>query len=96
MKISASFFLENKEIIGLWFILAILGLFIFEVICEIVDQKIKQRKIKKIKEVKRRQAIYNDAMKWRKQQEEQRIKEFRKAFKKQYLNYVINFQEEYR
>ena len=91
MNISASFFLENKEIIGLWFILAILGLFIFEVICEIVDQKIKQRKIKKIKEAKRRQAIYEDAMKWRKQQREMEYKEFRKTFKKQYLSYVVSF-----
>ena len=91
MKISASFFLENKEVIGLWFILAIIGLFIFELICEIVDQKIKQRKIKRIKEAKRRQAIYNDALKWRKQQREIEYKEFRKTFKKQYLNYVINF-----
>lgn len=91
MNISASFFLENKEIIGLWFILAIMGLFIFEVICEVIDQKIKQRKIRKIKEAKRRQALYEDAMKWRKQQEEQRIKKFRKTFKEQYLNCVINF-----
>ncbi len=91
MNISASFFLENKEVIGLWFILAIIGLFIFEIICEIVDQKLKQRKIKKFKEVKRRQAIYEDALKWRKQQREIEYKEFRKTFKKQYLNYVINF-----
>ena len=91
MNISASFFLENKEVIGLWFILAIVGLFIFEIICEIVDQKLKQRKIKKFKEVKRRQAIYEDALKWRKQQREIEYKEFRKTFKKQYLNYVINF-----
>ena len=40
MKIDSSFFLENKEVIGLWFILSIVGLFIFEIICEIVDQKI--------------------------------------------------------
>ena len=85
------FFLENKEVIGLWFILAIVGLFIFEIICEIVDKKLKQRKIKKIKEAKRRQAIYEDALKWRKQQREIEYKEFRKTFKKQYLNYVINF-----
>lgn len=91
MNISASFFLENKEVIGLWFILAIVGLFIFEIISEIVDQKLKQRKIKKFKEAKRRQAIYEDAMKWRKQQEEQRIKKFRKTFKEQYLNYVVSF-----
>lgn len=91
MNISASFFLENKEVIGLWFILAIVGLFIFEIICEIVDKKLKQRKIKKFKEVKRRQAIYEDALKWRKQQREIEYKEFRKTFKKQYLNYVINF-----
>lgn len=91
MNISASFFLENKEVIGLWFILAIVGLFIFEIICEIVDQKLKQRRIKKFKEVKRRQAIYEDALKWRKQQREIEYKEFRKTFKKQYLNYVINF-----
>lgn len=91
MNISASFFLENKEVIGLWFILAIVGLFIFEIICEIVDKKLKQRKIKKIKEAKRRQAIYEDALKWRKQQREIEYKEFRKTFKKQYLNYVINF-----
>ena len=87
----ASFFLENKEVIGLWFILAILGLFIFEIICEVIDQKIKQRKIRKIKEVKRRQAIYEDAMKWRKQQREMEYKEFRKTFKKQYLSYVVSF-----
>ena len=91
MNISASFFLENKEVIGLWFILAIVGLFIFEIICEIVDKKLKQRKIRKIKEAKRRQAIYEDAIKWRKQQREIEYKEFRKTFKKQYLNYVINF-----
>lgn len=91
MNISASFFLENKEVIGLWFILAIVGLFIFEIIYEIVDKKLKQRKIKKIKEAKRRQAIYEDALKWRKQQREIEYKEFRKTFKKQYLNYVINF-----
>lgn len=87
----ASFFLENKEVIGLWFILAIIGLFIFEVICEIVDKKLNQRKIKKIKEAKRRQAIYEDAMKWRKQQREMEYKEFRKTFKKQYLSYVVSF-----
>ena len=46
MNISASFFLENKEVIGLWFILAIVGLFIFEIICEIVDKKIKAEKNK--------------------------------------------------
>lgn len=91
MKIDSSFFLENKEVIGLWFILAIVGLFIFEIISEIVDKKLKQRKIKKIKEAKRRQAIYEDALKWRKQQREIEYKEFRKTFKKQYLNYVINF-----
>lgn len=91
MKIDSSFFLENKEVIGLWFILAIIGLFIFEIICEIVDKKLKQRKIKKIKEAKRRQAIYEDALKWRKQQKEIEYKEFRKTFKKQYLNYVVNF-----
>ena len=91
MKIDSSFFLENKELITLWFILTIVGLFIFEIICEIVDQKIKQRKIKKIKEAKRRQAIYEDALKWRKQQREIEYKEFRKTFKKQYINYVVNF-----
>ena len=91
MKIDSSFFLENKEVIGLWFILAIVGLFIFELICEIVDQKLKQRKIKKFKETKRRQAIYEDALKWRKQQREIEYKEFRKTFKKQYLNYIVNF-----
>lgn len=91
MKIDSSFFIEHKEVIGLWFILAIIGLFIFEIICEIVDQKIKQRKIKRIKEVKRRQAIYNDAMKWRKQQREIEIKEYKKNFKKFYLNNVVNF-----
>ena len=91
MKIDSSFFIEHSEVIGLWFILAIVGLFIFEIICEIVDQKIKQRKIKKIKEAKRRQAIYEDAMKWRKQQREIEYKEFRKTFKKQYINYVVNF-----
>ena len=91
MNISASFFLENKEVKGLRFILAIVGLFIFEIICEIVDKKLKQRKIKKIKEAKRRQAIYEDALKWRKQQKEIEYKEFRKTFKKQYLNYVVNF-----
>lgn len=91
MKIDSSFFIENSEVIGLWFILAIVGLFIFEIICEIVDQKIKQRKIKKIKEAKRRQAIYEDAMKWRKQQREIEIKEYKKNFKKFYLNNVVNF-----
>lgn len=91
MKIDSSFFIEHSEVIGLWFILAIIGLFIFEIICEIVDQKIKQRKIKRIKEVKRRQAIYNDAMKWRKQQREIEIKEYKKNFKKFYLNNVVNF-----
>lgn len=91
MKIDSSFFIEHSEVIGLWFILAIIGLFIFEIICEIVDQKLKQRKIKKIKEAKRRQAIYNDAMKWRKQQREIEIKEYKKNFKKFYLNNVVNF-----
>lgn len=91
MKIESSFFIDHSEVIGLWFILAIVGLFIFEVICEIVDKKLKQRKMKKIKEAKRRQAIYNDAMKWRAQKEEQRQKEFRKTFKKQYLSYVVSF-----
>ncbi len=91
MKIDSSFFLENKEVIGLWFILAIIGLFIFELICEIVDKKLRQRKIKKFKETKRRQAIYEDAMKWRKQQREMEYKEFRKTFKKQYLSYVVSF-----
>lgn len=91
MKIDSSFFIENSEVIGLWFILAIVGLFIFELICEIVDQKIKQIKIKKIKEAKRRQAIYEDAMKWRKQQREIEIKEYKKNFKKFYLNNVVNF-----
>ena len=91
MKIDSSFFIEHKEVIGLWFILAIIGLFIFEIICEIVDQKLKQRKMKKIKEAKRRQAIYNDAMKWRKQQREIEIKEYKKNVKKFYLNNVVNF-----
>lgn len=91
MKIDSSFFIEHSEVIGLWFILAIVGLFIFEIICEIVDQKIKQRKIKKIKEAKRRQAIYEDAMKWRKQQREIEYKEYKKNFKKFYLNNVVNF-----
>lgn len=91
MKIDSSFFIEHSEVIGLWFILAIVGLFIFEIICEIVDQKIKQRKIKKIKESKRRQAIYEDAMKWRKQKREIEIKEYKKNFKKFYLNNVVNF-----
>ena len=91
MKIDSSFFIEHSEVIGLWFILAIVGLFIFEIICEIVDQKIKQRKIKKIKEAKRRQAIYEDAMKWRKQKREIEIKEYKKNFKKFYLNNVVNF-----
>lgn len=54
MKIDSSFFIEHSEVIGLWFILAIIGLFIFEIICEIVDQKLKQRKIKKFKEVKKK------------------------------------------
>lgn len=91
MKIDSSFFIEHSEVIGLWFILAIIGLFIFEIICEIVDQKLKQRKIKKFKEVKRRQAIYEDALKWRKQQREIEIKEYKKNFKKFYLNNVVNF-----
>lgn len=91
MKIDSSFFLENKEVIGLWFILAIIGLFIFELICEIVDKKLKQRKIRKIKESKRRQAIYEDAMKWRKQKREIEIKEYKKNFKKFYLNNVVKF-----
>lgn len=91
MKIDSSFFIEHSEVIGLWFILAIVGLFIFEIICEIVDKKLKQRKIKKIKEAKRRQAIYEDAMKWRKQKREIEIKEYKKNFKKFYLNNVVNF-----
>lgn len=91
MKIDSSFFIEHSEVIGLWFILAIVGLFIFELICEIVDKKLKQRKIKKIKEVKRRQALYEDAMKWRKQQREVEIKEYKKNFKKFYLNNIVNF-----
>lgn len=91
MKIDSSFFIEHSEVIGLWFILAIVGLFIFEIICEIVDQKLKQRKIKKFKEAKRRQAIYEDALKWRKQQREIEYKEYKKNFKKFYLNNVVNF-----
>lgn len=88
---NARFFIENSEIMGLWFIFAIIGLFIFEAIFEIVDKKARRKKIQKIKEAKRRQAIYIDAMKWRAQQEELRQKEFRKTFKKQYLNYVVSF-----
>ncbi len=91
MKIDSSFFIDHSEVIGLWFILAIVGLFIFEAIFEIADRKSKKKKIQKIKEAKRRQAIYIDAMKWRAQQEELRQKEFRKTFKKQYLNYVVSF-----
>ena len=91
MKIDSSFFIEHSEVIGLWFILAIVGLFIFEVACEIVDKKLKQRRINKIKEAKIRQAIYEDAMKWRKQQREIEIKEYKKNFKKFYLNNVVNF-----
>ena len=91
MKIDSSFFIEHSDVIALCFILAIVGLYIFDIICEIVDQKIKQRKIKKIKESKRRQAIYEDAMKWRKQKREIEIKEYKKNFKKFYLNNVVNF-----
>lgn len=91
MKIDSSFFIEHSEVIGLWFILAIVGLFIFELICEIVDKKLKQRKIKKIKEAKRRKTLYEDAMKWRKQQREIEIKEYKKNFKKFYLNNVVSF-----
>lgn len=89
--ITSRFFIEKKEVIGIWFILAIVGLFIFELISEIVDKKLQQRKMKKIKEAKRRQAIYEDAMKWRKQQKEIEYREYRKNFKKFYLNNVVNF-----
>lgn len=89
--ITAKFFIENKEVIGLWFLLALVGVVILEIIFEIADRRAAKKRIQKCKEAKRRQAIYNDAMKWRAQQEEQRQKEFRKTFKKQYLNYVVNF-----
>lgn len=88
---NARFFIENSEIMGLWFIFAIIGLFIFEAIFEIVDKKARRKKIQKIKEAKRRQAIYMDALKWRKQQREAEYKEYRKNFKKFYLNNVVNF-----
>lgn len=89
--ITSRFFIENKEVIVLGILLAIVGVVILEIIFEIADRRAEKKRIQKIKEAKRRQAIYNDAMKWRMQQEEQRIKEFRKTFKKQYLNYVVNF-----
>lgn len=89
--ITARFFIENSQVIGLWILLSIIGLFIFNVIFEIADRRAAKKRMQKIKEAKIRKAIYNDAMKWRQQQEEQRQKEFRKAFKKQYLNYVVNF-----
>lgn len=89
--ITAKFFIENKEVIGLWFLLALVGVVILEIIFEIADRRAAKKRIQKYKEAKIRQAIYIDAMKWRAQQEEQRQKEFRKTFKKQYLNYVVNF-----
>lgn len=89
--ITSRFFIENKEVIVLGILFAIVGVVILEIIFEIADRRATKKRIQKLKEAKRRQAIYNDAMKWRIQQEEQRIKEFRKTFKKQYLNYVINF-----
>lgn len=88
---NARFLIENGQAIGLFILLSIIGLFIFNVIFEMADKRVARKRIQKLKEAKVRQAIYNDAMKWRQQQEEQRHKEFRKTFKKQYLNYVVNF-----
>lgn len=89
--INARFLIENGQVIGLWILLSIIGLFIFNAIFEMADRRVTRKRIQKLKEAKVRQAIYNDAMKWRQQQEEQRQKEFRKTFKKQYLNYIANF-----
>lgn len=89
--ITARFFIEHNEVIGLWIILSIIGLFIFNVIFEMADRRAAKKRIQKLKEARIRQALYIDAMKWRMQQEEQRQKEFRKTFKKQYLNYIANF-----
>ncbi len=88
---NARFLIENGQVIGLWILLSIIGLFIFNAIFEIADRRAAKKRIQKLKEAKIRQALYIDAMKWRHQQEEQRQKEFRKTFKKQYLNYVVNF-----
>lgn len=88
---NARFLIENGQVIGLWILLSIIGLFIFNAIFEIADRRATRKRIQKLKEAKVRQAIYNDAMKWRQQQEEQRQKEFRKTFKKQYINYVVSF-----
>lgn len=88
---NARFLIENGQVIGLWILLSIIGLFIFNAIFEIADRRATRKRIQKLKEAKIRQALYIDAMKWRMQQEEQRQKEFRKTFKKQYLNYVVNF-----
>lgn len=89
--ITARFFIENSEVIGVWILLSLIGLFIFNAIFEIADRRAAKKRIQKLKEAKIRRALYIDAMKWRMQQEEQRQKEFRKTFKKQYLNYVVNF-----
>lgn len=89
--INSSFFIENSEVIGLWIIFSFIGLVIFNMISEIVDRILLKRKEQKIKEAKIRQAIYRDAMLWRKQQREIEIKEYRKNFKKFYLNNVVNF-----
>lgn len=88
---NARFLIENGQVIGLWILLSIIGLFIFNAIFEIADRRASKKRMQKLKETKIRQALYIDAMKWRQQQEEQRQKEFRKTFKKQYLNYIANF-----
>ncbi len=88
---NARFFIENGQVIGLWILLSIISLFIFNAIFEIADKKAKKRKMQKIKEARIRQALYLDAMKWRQQQREIEYKEWKKNFKKFYLNNVVNF-----
>ncbi len=89
--INSNFFIENKEVIGLWIIFAFIGLILFEVITNYVDQVLRKRRVRKIKEKNIRQAIYRDALLWRKQQREIEYKEFRKRFKKSYLEIIQSF-----
>lgn len=89
--INSNFFIENKEVIGLWIILALIGLILFEFITDYIEKTLRKRKSIKVKEQNLKQAIYKDAMLWRKQQREIEYKEFRKKFKKSYLEIIQNF-----
>lgn len=88
---NARFLIENGQVIGLWILLSIIGLFIFNTIFEIADRRASKKRLQKLKEAKIRRALYIDAMKWRKQQKEAELKEYKKKFKKFYLNNVVNF-----